>query len=170
MNLCPPGCLCVVHPLCIVWWNMAVCLCPSHLIWCCHTLFRMCMCISTVHLPPQVHSYWVPLLITFCVPTLQWPMLCPTPCPSHLISVGTPCLECVHHESIHEFMLCPSHLTGPTPCLECVLLCMHKFMSTFLSMFVWSTPCMAHSLMSSWVALYGSVCIPVILFLLPHIV
>ena len=108
MNLCPPDCLCLVQPPCIIWWKswhpcMAVCLCPSY-----------------------------------------------------LISVATPCLECVHG-SVHEFMstlhpmsgpppmdsymeiwctcvslhVCPIHPgCGPTPCLECVNASVHEFMST----------------------------------------
>ena len=132
MNLCPPGCLCLVHPLSIVWWKPG---CPC-----------MAVCL----------------------------------CPSHLISVATPCLECVH-ASVHEFMstlhpmpgppplhslmerlhpcmavcLCPSHLiSGPKPCLECVHASVHKFMSTWLLM---SGPPPMHSLMETWVPLYGSV-------------
>ena len=81
-------------------------------------------------------------------------------CPSHLISVPTPCLECVH-ASVHDFMstwlsmsapplwivtwkpgfpcvavcVCPSHpVSGHTPCLECVHASVHDFMSTWLSM------------------------------------
>ena len=132
MNLCPPGCLCLVHPLCIVWWKPG---CPC-----------MAVCL----------------------------------CPSHLISVATPCLECVH-ASVHEFMstlhpmsgpplwivtwkvgcpcvslhVCPSHLIFvPTPCLECVHASVHEFMSTWLLM---SGPPPMHSLMETWVPLYGSV-------------
>ena len=77
-------------------------------------------------------------------------------CPSHLISVATPCLECVH-ASVHEFMstlhpclvhplwivtwkvgcpcvslhVCPSHLILLLPCLECVHASVHEFMSTW---------------------------------------
>ena len=52
MNLFPAGCLCLVHPLCIVWWEIWVPLCVtlsmSHSPWLwSHTLFRMCTCIST---------------------------------------------------------------------------------------------------------------------------
>ena len=83
MNLCPPGCLCLVHPLCIVWWKpgcpcMAVCLCPSHLISvatpcleCVHASVHEFM--STLHTipgPPPMDSYmesWIPLCVTACV-------------------------------------------------------------------------------------------------------
>ena len=102
-------------------------------------------------------------------------------CPSHLISVATPCLECVH-ASVHEFMstlhpisspppmdsymeswvpLCVSLClwpilpgSGPTSCLECVHASVHEFMSTWLLM---SGPPVMHSLMETWVPLYGSV-------------
>ena len=94
-------------------------------------------------------------------------------CPSHLISVATPCLECVH-ASVHEFMstlhpmsgpppmdsymeswvplcvtACVSHSPGcgPTPCLECVHASVHEFMSTWLLM---SGPLPMHSLMETW--------------------
>ena len=140
MNLCPPGCLCLVHPLCIVWWKpgypcKAVCLCPSH-----------------------------------------------------LISVATPCLECVH-ASVHEFIstlhsksgtplwivtwkvrcpcvslcLCPISLMepwhrgcGPTPCLECVHGSVHEFMSTLHSM---SGPPPMDSYMEGWVPLCVTACV-----------
>ena len=101
-------------------------------------------------------------------------------CPSHLISVATPCLECVH-ASVHEFMstlhpmpgpplwivtwkvgcpcvslhVCPIHPgCGPTPCLECVHASVHEFMSTWLLMS--GAPPM-HSLMEILAPLYGSV-------------
>ena len=72
-------------------------------------------------------------------------------CPSHLISVATPCLECVH-ASVHEFMSTLHPMSGaprmdsymeswvalcvtacasqspyfvPTPCLECVHASVH---------------------------------------------
>ena len=35
-------------------------------------------------------------------------------CPSHLISVATPCLECVH-ASVHEFMSTLPSMSGPPP-------------------------------------------------------
>ena len=35
-------------------------------------------------------------------------------CPSHLISVATPCLECVH-ASVHEFMSTLHPMSGPPP-------------------------------------------------------
>ena len=83
INLCPPGCLCLVHPLCIVSWKhwhpcMAVCLCPSHLISsptpcleCVHASVHEFM--STLHPtsgPPPTDSYMeslVPLCVTACV-------------------------------------------------------------------------------------------------------
>ena len=132
MNLCPPGHLCLVHPLCIVWWKSG---CPF-----------MAVCL----------------------------------CPSHLISVATPCLECVH-ASVHEFMSTLHPMSGPplwivtwkvgcpcvslhvchihpgcgaTPCLECVHASVHEFMSTWLLMS--GTPPM-HILMEILAPLYGNV-------------
>ena len=95
-------------------------------------------------------------------------------CPSHLISVATPCLECVH-ASVHEFMsslhpmsgpppmdsymeswvpLCAtlsmshSPVCGPIPCLDCSHASLHEFMSTWLLI---SGPPPMHSLMETWV-------------------
>ena len=193
MNLCPPGCLCLVHPLCIVWWKpgcpcMAVCLCPSHLIsvatpclecvhgsvhkfmftlhrmsgpppmdsymeswvplcvtacvsqspyFCYYTLFRMCTCISTwiyVHLAAYVWS----TPYAYFDGNLGAPCMAVCLCPSHLISVATPCLECVHG-SVHEFMSTLHPMSGPPP---------------------------MDSYTESWVPL----CVPVTLFLLLHLV
>ena len=59
---------------------------------------------------------------------------------------GCPCV------SLH---VCPSHLIFvPTPCLEYVHTSVHEFMSTWLLM---SGPPPMHSLMETWVPLYGSV-------------
>ena len=235
MNLCPPGCLCLVHPLCIVWWKpgcpcMAVCLCPSHLIsvatpclecvhasvhefmstlhpmsgpppmdsymeswvplcvtlsvfqspwlWS-HTLFTMCTCISTwiyVHLAAYVWS--TPICIVWWKPGCPCMAVCL--CPSHLISVATPCLECVH-ASVHEFMSTLHPMSGPPPmdsymeswvplCVNaCVsqspyfcsytlfrmCTCISTWIYVHLAVYVWSTP--MHSLMETRVPLYGSV-------------
>ena len=54
--------------------------------------------------PPPMHSLmetWVPLYGSVFVP-------------SHLISVATPCLECVH-ASVHEFMSNLHPMSGPPP-------------------------------------------------------
>ena len=117
MNLCPPGCLCLVHPLCIVWWKPG---CPS----------------MAVYL-----------------------------CPSHLISVATPCLECVH-ALVHEFISNLHPTSGPPPMdsyMEswvalCVTLsvsqspwlwshtlfrmctCISTWIYVYLAAYVWSTP------------------------------
>ena len=132
MNLCPPGCLCRVHPLCIVWWKpwhpcMAVCLCPSHLI----SVATPCLeCVQA----------------SVCEFMSTW-LLMSGPAPMHsLMETLAPCV------SLH---VCPSHLISvATPCLECVHASVHKFMSTFLSV---SGPHPLHSLMETLVPLYGSV-------------
>ena len=145
MNLCLPYTPCLVHPLWIVTWKVG------------------CPCVS-LHV-----------------------------CPSHLISVATPCLECVH-ASLHEFMstwllmsgpspmhslmepgcpcmavcLCPSHLISvATPCLECVCASVHIFMSTFLPKL--PQPPM-HSYKESWVPLLITFCVPMTLLVVPHLV
>ena len=74
-----------------------------------------------------------------------------TPCLVHPLwivtwKVGWPCV------SLH---VCPSHLIFvPTPCLECVHAWVHEFMSSWLLM---CSPPLMHSLMEAWVPLYGSV-------------
>ena len=132
MNLCPPGCLCVVHPICIVWWKpgcpcMTVCLCPSHLI------SVSTSCLECVH--ASVHEF---------MSTLH-PMSAPPPMDSYMES-WVPCVS---------LCLCPIHHgCGPTPCLDCVHASVHEFTSTWLLM---SGPPPMHSLMHTWVSLYGSV-------------
>ena len=64
-------------------------------------------------------------------------------CPSHLISVVTPCLECVH-ASVHEFMSTWLLMSGPAP---------YAWFDGNLGAPVWQC-----------------VCVPVISFLLPHLV
>ena len=81
-------------PLCGI-----VCLLRSPCLWT-HTLFRMCTCISMwiyVHCPCVLHS--------LCIVWWKagWPCTAVCLCPSHLISVWTPCLGCVH-ASVHVCM------------------------------------------------------------------
>ena len=183
MNLCLPYTPCLVHPLGIVTWIdgcpcVSPCLCPIH------PGFGSTSCLECVHAsvhefmstwllmsgPPHVHSLmetWVPLYRSVCVPVIsfllphlvynvymhQYMNLCLpyTPCLVHRLwivtfKVGCPCV------SLH---VCPSHLIFvPTPCLECVQASVHEFMSTWLLM---SGPAPRHSLMETWVPLYGSV-------------
>ena len=114
-------------------------------------------------------------------------------CPSHLISLPTPCLKCVH-ASVHEFMsiwlllsgppcmhslmetwvpcvavcLCHSHVISvPTPCLECVCVSVHIFMSTLLP--ILAQPPM-DIYMESLVPLFVTFCVPVTLLVIPHLV
>ena len=132
MNLCPHGCLCLVHPLCIVWWKpgcpcMAVCLCSSHLISvstpcleCVHASVLEFM--STLHPmsgPPPMDSYmesWVPLCVTACLS--QSPSFC----------------------SYTLFRLCT---------------CISTWIYVHMAAYVLSTP--MHSLMETCMPLYGSV-------------
>ena len=109
---------------------------------CCHTLFRMCMSIST----------WIYVYLTLLV----WS----TPLLIFAWEVGCPCV------SLH---VCPSHLIFvPTPCLDCVHASVHEFMSTWLLM---SGPPIMHRLDGNLAApVWQCVCVPVISFLLPHLV
>ena len=85
--------------------SLFVCV-PVTSCFCSHTLFRMCTCISTciyVHLTAHICS------TLLCI--VWWKSVCPCMavclCPSHLISVPTPCLEHVH-ASVHKIYV---HLT-----------------------------------------------------------
>ena len=132
------------------------------------------MNICLPYTPCLVHPLWI----------VTWKVGCPCVslhvCPSHLIFVPTPCLECVH-ASVHEFMstlhpmscppprdsymecwvflcviLCPIHPgCGPTSCLECVHASVDEFISTMLLM---SVP---PSMQSWWKpeCLYMAVCL-----------
>ena len=113
--------------------------------------------------------------------------------PRYLISVPTPCLECVH-VTVHIFMstllpilaqppmdsyiegwvpcvslcVCPSHpACGLTPCLECVHASVHVIMCTWLTR---SGPDPMHNLMETWVPLNGSVFVSQLPHLFPHLV
>ena len=153
---------------------MAECLIPSHLI------SVATPCLECVH--ASVHEFMSSWLL-MCSPPPMHNLKNPgCPCmavcliPSHLFSVATPCLECVH-ASLHEFMsswllmcspppmhnlknpgcpcmavcLIPSHLFSvATPCLECVHASVHEFMSTLHPM---SGPPHMDSYMESWVPL-----------------
>ena len=97
---------------------------------CSDTLFRMCTCISTwiyVHLTAchLVH----PLCILWC--QVGCPCMAVCLCPSHIISVPTPCLECVPAISTWIYV----HLTDNV---------------------TWCTP-LCIVVMETWVPLYGSV-------------
>ena len=146
-----------------------------------HEFMSTWLLMSGFHLLCYLMETWVPCMAV-CL------------CLSHLISVATPCLECVE-ALVHEFMstlhpmsgsppmdsymeswvpcvslcLCPIHPgCGPTPCLECVQASVHEFMSTWLLM---CGPPPMHSLMETWAPLvWQCVCVPVISFLLPHLV
>ena len=133
MNLCPPGCFCLVHLLCIVWWKpgcpcMAVCLCPSHLI------SVATPCLECVH--ASVHEFMS-----------TWLLTCGPPPMHSLMETLVPLYGSVFVSQSISFLL-------PHPCLECVHPSGHEFMSTWLLL---SGPSVMHSLMETWVPLYGSV-------------
>ena len=133
MNLCPPGCLCLcplpMHSLMESWVPLYGSVFVSQSShFCCHILFIMCSCIST----------WIYVYLTLNgLVHLLWIVT---------LRVWSPCV------SLH---VCPIHPgCGPTPCLECVHASVHEFMSTWLLM---SGPLPMHSLIKTWVPLYGSV-------------
>ena len=144
----------------------------------CHTLFRMCTCISTwIYVYPYlVHPLWiVTKKVEYpCVSLCLWSI--------HPGCGPTPCLDWLH-ASGHEFMstwllmsgpppcivwwkpgcpcmavcLCPSHLISvATPCLECVWASVHEFMSTLHSL---SGPPPIDICMGSWVPLCVTACV-----------
>ena len=116
-----------------------VCVLKS-LYFCPHTLFRMCICISTciyVHLTLHVCS--IPYAI------VTWKHRCP----------------CT------ELCVCPSHpASGPIPWLKCVHALIHVFMSTQLPMLA-QPP--IDSYVETWVLMCVIVCISVTLILVPHL-
>ena len=131
MNLCPPDCPCLLHPLCIVWWKagcprMSVCLCPKSAKFCSNTLLRMLHVsvldfMSTwlsMSVPPPMYSYME-----------TWVSKCGTVCCRHPTSV-------------------------PTPWLECVYASVHVCMSTWLPI---SPQTSMHIYMETWILLYGTV-------------
>ena len=136
----------------------------------------------SVYVPVSPHLFPHHMLHSLCV--VWWKVWCHCTavwlCPSHLISVPTPCLECVH-ASVSEFMSTWLPMSAPlpmhsymetwvpcvgscvchnhpnfchTPWLECVHASVHEFMSTWLLL---SAPLPMHSLMESRLPLYGSV-------------
>ena len=132
MNLCLPYTPCLVHPLWIVTWKVGGPVCH-------------CMCVPVtlvlfLHLVQNVYMH-------------QYMNLCPPGCLCLVHPFGI-----VIWKDWHPCMavcLCLSHLiSGPRPCLECVHASVHEFMSTWLLM---SGPPPMHSLMETWVPLYGSV-------------
>ena len=112
----------------------------------------------------------------------SYPCMALCMCSSHLISVPTPWIECVH-ASVHVFMsillpilawpllhsymetwvplctsvcVCPSHPTsGHTPWFKCTCTCISTWIYVHLIGHICSTP--MHSLMEIWVTLYVSV-------------
>ena len=76
MNLCPPDCPCLLHPLCIVWWKPG---CPCVGLWFClnHPTSTPTPCLECVHVymstwfllsaAPLLHSYIIHRLISWAV-------------------------------------------------------------------------------------------------------
>ena len=105
-----------------------------------HTLFRMCIWIVHVFL-----SIWLPILAW---PPLHcymetWISLCDSVC-------------------VFQWSYCWSH----TPWLRFLHASVHVYMSTWLTM---SASPFLNSYMETWVPLCGSVCVAVILLVVPHL-
>ena len=81
--------------------------------------------------PPDFPWLSLPLCIVWWKP--GYPCISVCLCPSHLISVPTTCLECVH-ASVHQFRSSWLPISGPPP--------MHSLMET-------GYPCMAECLIPS---------------------
>ena len=193
MNLCPSDCPCLVQLLCIVWWKpgcpcMAVCLYPRYLI------SVPTPCLECVH--ASVHVFMSTLLPILAQPPMysymeSWLPLCV--CTSHPACGLTPCLECVH-ASVHEFMSTWLPMSGASPMHRimetCVLLCVT--VCVFQSPCLWShtlcrmCTCILHvfmsillptltqppmdSYMETLVPPCFTVCVPVTLLVVPHLV
>ena len=135
MNLCPSDCPCLVHPLCIV----------SRITWL--PLYSSVFSVPVtsflfLHLVQNVYMH-------------QYINLCPPYSPGllHPICIVSLSLRCPYV----SLCACPSCLMSvPTPCLECVCAAVHEFMSTWLPM---SLPSPMHSFMESCVPLCVTVCV-----------
>ena len=97
------------------------------------TLVRMCdmhqyMNLCLPYTPHLVHPLWI----------VTWKLGCPCVllhfCPSHLIFVPTPCLDCLH-ASVHEFMSTLHPMSGPPP--------MDSYMESWVALCV--TACVSQS-------------------------
>ena len=137
MNLCVPYTPSLVHPLWIVTWKVG---CPYVSLHVCpiHPGCGPTPCLECVH--ASVHEFmstW--LLMSGPLPMhslMETCVLCMAVClcPSHLISVATPCLECVH-ASVHEFMSTLHPMSGPPP--------MDSYMESWVNLCV--TSCVSYS-------------------------
>ena len=168
--LCPHDFQCHLKPVFILTWKHEFLCATVFVCWSCnfcsHTLFRMCTCISTclsVHMTPH-----------------ECPCVAVCVCPSHPASGHTPWLACIQ-ASVHVYTstwlpmsvhplcivwwkhgcacvaLCVCHIhptSSHTLWLDCVHVSVHEFISTWLPM---SAPPPMHSLMETWMPLYGSV-------------
>ena len=137
MNLCLPYTPCLVHSLWIVTRKVG-CPCASHCLCPIHRCCGPTPCLEYVH--ASVHEFMSTWLL-MCGPPLcivWWKPWCPCMtvclCPWYLISVATPCLECVH-ASVHEFMSTLHSMSGPTP--------VDSYMEIWVPLCV--TACVSHS-------------------------
>ena len=110
------------------------CMCvPVSLFLYLHLISDMCTCTST-----WIYVHLAALCLVHPLYIVWWKPGCPCMAvslyPSHLISVATPCLECVH-ASVHEFMSTLHPMSGPPP--------MNSYIECWVPLCV--TLCMAHS-------------------------
>ena len=138
MYLCPPDCPCQLLPLCIVIWKHGF-LCEALCVCCSHPTSGPTPWLECVY--ASVHAFmstWLPLSPETNIHTYihtymeSWVTLCL--CPSHLISVLIPCLECVH-ASVYVLMSTWVPNSSPSP--------LHSYMDTWVS--VCCTVCMFQS-------------------------
>ena len=108
------------------------CVCPSH------PACSPTPCLECVH--ASVHEFMSTWLLMSGPPPMYSLMetwcscMAVCLCPSHLISVATPCLECVH-ASVHEFMSTLHPMSGPPP--------IDSYMKSSVPLCV--TACVSHS-------------------------
>ena len=133
-DLCQPDLPCLLHPLCTVPWK--------------HGFLCVALCVYCSH-PTSAPTPWLQCVYKYIhVFMLKWIPMSPL-IPMHsLMETWVPCMaQCMF----------PSNLISvPTPCLECVHASVHIFMSTQLPMLV--QPPM-HCYMETWIPLCGSVCV-----------
>ena len=138
MNLCLPYTPCQVHPLWIVTWKVG-CPCVSLHVCPIQSGCGPTPCLKCVH--ASVHEFMSTWLLMSGAPPMHslmetgCPCMAVCLCPSHLISVATPCLECVH-ASVHEFISTLHPKSGPPP--------MDSSMESWVPLCV--TSCMSHSI------------------------
>ena len=134
MKLCPPGCLCLVHPLWIVTWNVG-CPCMSLCLWPIHPGSGPTSCLECVH--ASVHEFMS-----------TWMLMSGPPVMHSLMETWVPLYGSV-------FVSQSSHFCCHT--LIRMYTCNSTWIYVYLTLHVWSTP--MDSYMESWVTLCVTACV-----------